>query len=66
MNTNQYEMPTYNQTDASTQYPTWVNEAGFRVYLHTANEGVYTTSASYSIGPGYHTSIGLRYVCIYL
>jgi hypothetical protein len=66
MNTNQYAMSTLNKINASVEYAPWVNEAGFRVYIHTANEGVYSTSVSYSVGPGYHTTIGLRYVCTYL
>ena len=40
----------------------WINSAGFKVYIHNQSEGFYSESPSYSVGPGFHTTLSLRYV----
>ena len=48
------------------QYLPWVDMAGFRVYIHNQSESVYGESVSYSVLPGFYTSIGLKWVDLFI
>jgi hypothetical protein len=49
--------------NTSADYAPWVSQAGFRVYIHLPNQNVYSESVGFSVAPGYHSTIGLRFVC---
>ena len=58
----QYEKSPANVDNVLPEYAPWADQAGFRVYIHDSNVGVYAESVSYAVGPGYQATIGLRYV----
>ncbi len=65
LQTHQYQQASEGATgwNTSADYVPWASQAGFRVYIHLPNQNVYSESVGFSVAPGYHSTIGLRYVC---
>lgn len=48
--------------ESTPQYPPWVEYAGMKIFIHAQSEVITPESVFYVIGPGYHTTLGLKYV----